>query len=74
MNDFLEIENQVLNLTHADIGMSIAHDWNLPEELVIAIGYHHNLRKTPKEYLRTVMTLYIADCFCQANGFGYLEI
>ena len=26
-----------------------------------------------EEYLRTVMTLHIADCYCQDNGFGFVE-
>ena len=68
-----EIESEVFSLTHADIGKSIARSWNLPEELVVAIGYHHNLTNTPEEYLRTVMTLHIADCYCQDNGFGFVE-
>ena len=73
MKNFSEIESEVFNLTHADIGKSIARNWNLPEELVIAIGCHHNLIKIPEEYLRTVMTLHIADCFCQDNGIGFVE-
>ena len=68
-----EVETGVFNLTHADIGESIARNWNLPEDLVIAIGYHHKPNKMPDVYLKMVMTLHIADCFCQDNGFGFIE-
>jgi HD-like signal output (HDOD) protein len=68
-----KVESEILNLTHADIGESIARNWNLPEELVIAIGYHHNPEKMPDAHLKMVMTLLIADCFCQDNGFGFIE-
>jgi putative nucleotidyltransferase with HDIG domain len=68
-----EAEKDVLNVTHADIGAFIADNWNLPEELVLAIGYHHNLGNEPYLYSKTVMTLHIADCFCHNNGFGFIE-
>ena len=67
------METDVFNLTHADIGESIACNWNLPEDLVMAIGYHHNSKKIPDIYSKMIMTLHIADCFCQDNGFGFIE-
>jgi HD-like signal output (HDOD) protein len=34
-------EQQILGITHAEIGMRIARRWMMPENLVAAIGYHH---------------------------------
>jgi putative nucleotidyltransferase with HDIG domain len=68
-----DVEKEIFNLTHEDIGESIARNWNLPEEIVIALGFHHNYQKMPGRFAKTVMTLHIADCFCQDNGFGFIE-
>lgn len=37
----LEAEFQILGLTHGEVGMEITRRWNLPEEIVEAVGYHH---------------------------------
>jgi HD-like signal output (HDOD) protein len=47
---FLEAEESVLGVTHADIGGWLAERWNLPDHLVEAIANHHapaNARKNP---------------------------
>ena len=36
-----EIEQDVLGTTHAEIGAQLARHWDLPEEIVSAIRYHH---------------------------------
>ena len=37
----VEAEEQVLGVTHSDIGGWLAEKWNLPPSLVSAIAYHH---------------------------------
>jgi putative nucleotidyltransferase with HDIG domain len=36
-----EVELEVLGTTHCEIGMRLAKHWNLPDEIVFAIGNHH---------------------------------
>lgn len=38
---FLEVENEVFGFNHAQIGARIAKKWNLPDELVESIAFHH---------------------------------
>ena len=38
---FLEAEESVLGVTHADVGRWLAERWNLPEQLVEAVAFHH---------------------------------
>ncbi|GAB1235642.1 HDOD domain-containing protein [Ferrigenium sp. UT5] len=37
----IEIERELLEVTHDELGAELAKHWNLPEELVAAIRYHH---------------------------------
>jgi HD-like signal output (HDOD) protein len=39
---FTATENAALGLNHADVGAQLASEWRLPEELVLAICYHHD--------------------------------
>jgi len=42
---FLEAEESVLSVTHADVGGWLAERWNLPRHLVEAISLHHTPAK-----------------------------
>jgi putative nucleotidyltransferase with HDIG domain len=54
-------EKIVLNgITHAEIGMWICREWNLPEEIAVVVGYHH----TPllcKTHVEEVGIMHLAD-------------
>lgn len=38
----LEVELETLGITHCYIGSQLARHWNLPEEIVTILGYHHS--------------------------------
>lgn len=40
---FVELEEKVIGFDHARVGGFLARAWNLPEELVAAISFHHSL-------------------------------
>jgi len=42
---FLEAEESVLSVTHAEVGGWLAERWNLPRHLVQAISLHHTPAK-----------------------------
>jgi len=59
---YLEAEEHVLGTTHAEVGSWLAERWNLPNQLVEAIAYHHNpdeAQYNPK----LVTLLHFADVF-----------
>jgi len=66
-------ESEVLGYTHTDIGKMLTEHWSFPEELVVAIGNHHNPDKAPQEFSRFASILYIADYLCQERGIGYSD-
>ncbi|MBI5007463.1 MAG: HDOD domain-containing protein [Nitrosomonadales bacterium] len=37
----IEIERELLEVTHDELGAELAKHWNLPEEIVAVIRYHH---------------------------------
>ncbi|MFH2134398.1 MAG: HDOD domain-containing protein [Pseudomonadota bacterium] len=38
----VEIERELLEVTHAELGAELAGHWNLPDELIDVIRYHHS--------------------------------
>ena len=43
----VEVESEDFGFTHADVGSVLAIKWSLPEDLAIAIRYHHSPAKDP---------------------------
>lgn len=37
----IEVERELLDVTHDELGAELAKHWNLPEEIVAVIRYHH---------------------------------
>lgn len=58
--NLLEAEKEVLDFTHAEIGAWLAEKWNLPEEVLETILYHHN-PSSAKKHLKRVAVIHIAD-------------
>ena len=67
------MEDNVLGFNHANVGMAISKNWNFPEELVNAIGYHHNPIDVPADFSKLTLTLHVADLYCQKNNIGYVD-
>ena len=38
----LEVEREMLEISHDELGAELARHWNLPEEIVAVLRYHHN--------------------------------
>jgi HD-like signal output (HDOD) protein len=55
-----ELEEERMGMTHAFIGKMIASDWNLPENLIQAVAYHHTPFFAP-EYVKTAAITGFSD-------------
>jgi putative nucleotidyltransferase with HDIG domain len=66
---FLEAEQGVLGFTHAHCGAEVAEFWNLPEELVAAIRYHH-APSDADQYQRIVAMTHIGNILAISFGVG----
>ena len=66
-------EKSIFSFDHADIGKAITDNWNFPDELVRAIGKHHEPEKGDDKYKRITLTSYVSDYICQRNDIGYCD-
>lgn len=65
----VDVEQEVFGFTHADVGSVLAIKWFLPEDLTIAIRYHHAPDKDP--FHRSLSSLiHLADHLAWSAGFS----
>jgi len=67
-----EAEKEVLGTTHAEIGGKLTHRWNLPEQMVNAIKYHHQPLEQEKLSPLTAIT-YFADFLSRKHNPVYAQ-
>ena len=67
---FLDAEEAVLGINHADLGGKIAEHWNFPVEITEAIAYHHRPDLLEKEGKILPWIVYMADQACLMLGVG----
>lgn len=65
---FLEVEEEILGINHADLGGRIAAHWNFPAEIRDAIAYHHRPDLLMKEHKTNAWIVYLADQACLMMG------
>lgn len=65
-----EAEEKFLGITHCESGKIIAHNWNLPAELVEAITCHHSPGKVTGNPALTSIVC-VSDLLCRLGGIGY---
>ena len=68
----LEVEIDVLGLTHADIGQALASKWQLPDILSQVIGMHHKPASADSS-VEMVRLIYISDICAKQVGFSLVE-
>ena len=64
-------EYKVLGYNHTEVGMALTENWDLPDNLVMIIGYHHNPPESLQYSSRMALTLYVSDYLSQEIGIGY---
>lgn len=66
-----EGEKKVFGADHAEVGARIADNWNFPQELTLAIGFHHLPEEATGRPLLAVIVC-LADNICLRLGDGLL--
>jgi len=67
---FLEAEEKLFGINHAEIGGKIAEHWNFPEEIRAAIAFHHRPDCVGKGETLFPWLVHLADEICLMVGFG----
>lgn len=68
-----DAEKNILGFDHTDIGRALTRNWDLPDELVMAIGNHHEPDRVDDTFKKITLTSYISDYICQSNEMGYCD-
>ncbi len=64
----MEAEQNILGFDHAVIGARVARHWKLPEAVVNAIAYHHNLMDVVSSLSELV---HVSDILCRGLDIGH---
>lgn len=67
LKSFVEVEEEILGFNHGQVGAKIAEKWNLPEDLVEAIAFHHQPEKAQLNSKLVAIT-HIADGLVMMMG------
>ncbi|MDA8235256.1 MAG: HDOD domain-containing protein [Clostridia bacterium] len=66
---FTVAEDEILGISHAEIGARVGEKWNLPKDLVDAIGNHHLTDEKLTPQMLTAI-IHVADAICLMLGIG----
>lgn len=62
-------ENETLMLDHGFVGLSLMDFWELPRELVEAVGHHHDPWNAPEEHRERAALVFLADYMARLMGY-----
>jgi len=70
--DITEVEQEIIGIDHASIGMFLLERWNLPSHLGKAVGYHHSLVDFTDEpqTKKLCSIIHVADMISNHLGLG----
>lgn len=66
---YVELEEKVIGYNHATVGGLLAKRWNLPEDLVSAISYHHS-PSGAGNYIELASVIHVANGLASSLGIG----
>lgn len=67
---FEEAEQKVLGIDHAEVGARLLEHWNLPEDLVEVVRWHHQPEHYPGKEPRAANVVHVANVLCLMAGVG----
>jgi putative nucleotidyltransferase with HDIG domain len=65
---FLEAEEEIIGINHADVGGRIAAHWNFPADVRDAIAYHHRPDLLREQGNNNAWMVYLSDQACLMMG------
>ncbi len=66
----LQVEEQVLQCTHTEIGAWILSKWNFPESIQTGVQYHHHPDKAP-QHQDLASVVHLSEILCELWGIGF---
>ena len=70
----VEAEQEILGISHPEVGRLLAEKWHMPPDIVQVIAFHHDVEKAT-EHRGLVALISLVDLLCRmsAVGYGYPE-
>jgi HD-like signal output (HDOD) protein len=68
-----QAEQRILGYDHTHTGAAILKNWQLPDEIIQGIAYHHAPDRAPDHANRIAATLFVANHCCQQSEIGYCD-
>jgi putative nucleotidyltransferase with HDIG domain len=65
---FHEIEQDVLGMTHQQLGAALAEQWKFPRFCRLVASHHHNPQILAEDHRIIVTLVHVADMLCAADG------
>ena len=60
-----EAELAVLDTEHGEVGSYLLDIWNLPDDIVESVRWHHRVDEAPEEFKTQAQALAVADAICK---------
>lgn len=64
-----EIEEELMGVSHAEVGAYLLALWGLPTPVVEAVAHHHRPMRVPQDRLDAVGIVHIANCLAHRHPF-----
>ncbi len=65
-----EAEHAAMGFTHCETGQALAEKWQLADDIVEVIAYHHAVEQSQKAQ-PLVALVHLSDLLCRMRGLGY---
>jgi len=62
-----EVEEELMGVSHAEVGAYLLAIWGLPTPVVEAVAHHHRPQRVPQDQLDGVGIVYIANCLAHRH-------
>ncbi len=63
-------ENEIFNFNHQDAGQWLGEKWQLPENIIAGIQYHHNIDSCPENFITEALIGHTANHIAKSAKFG----
>lgn len=68
---FIDVEREVLGVTHQQLGQALAEKWNFPRSCQVVAGHHHDAAGSAEVVRQVVAVVAVADSLAAMSGAGF---
>ena len=65
------VESEILGLNHGEVGLMVAENWKLSEEICDAVAYHHRIEEYSGKHKEIVYAVALANYFAAIAEIGF---